>query len=354
MQKVSIPQRLKKIQVSEVSQSISKLKLMKLAFPILALLVIGGVIFIAEQPIANATSTQNITSNDIGFNPPNLCQSRHPINPNPRNGPTGPLGKALSGAQFNNASDGSDVYCKTAPPKNPYYQDTKDHHYKRGNDHLNAFKIAGQLTKSSFDQFCQTSLGVSGGPKGGGAHRDGNNVYSWQCHRQSGDAGIPIEVNNVCHHQFGAQAARSRLNYYWSGNPQMWECLSQAENLGDINLDQYCRDVKDRNGNILYSKSMWGSTAYDGFCQAKDSKSDQSGTGGNSVKFDTMLDVCQWQYPQYQYIIDILITYQDRTSWKCWGNKDSLVLPTLQAPTPQAPTPQAPTPQAPNNKVNVL
>src|SRR5579872_4153014 len=135
MRKVNIPQRQKNTQVLEVSKSIWKLKLMKLAFPILALLVIGGVTFIVEQPITNAISPQGgVPGNDIGFNPPNLCQSRHPINPNPQNGPTGPLGKPLLAAEFNSASDGSDVYCKTVPPKNPYYRDRKDHNYRQGND----------------------------------------------------------------------------------------------------------------------------------------------------------------------------------------------------------------------------
>jgi hypothetical protein len=127
-------------------------------------------------------------------------------------------------------------------------------------------------------------------------------------------------MNNVCQQQFGDQATRSRLNYYWSGNPQMWECLSQAQRLGGINFDQYCQDVKDRSGNTLYSKAILGNNAYDTFCQAKDAKSDQSGTDGNSVKFDTMLDACQWQYPQYQFVIDVLINYLDRTSWECWSN----------------------------------
>jgi hypothetical protein len=40
---------------------------------------------------------------------------------------------------------------------------------------------------------------------------------------------------------------------------------------------------------------------------------------GNSVKFDTMLDACQFQYPQNQYVIDVLINYLDPASWECWG-----------------------------------
>jgi hypothetical protein len=141
--------------------------------------------------MTSATSAQGITSKDIGFSPKNLCQGRNPINPNPQNGPTGPLGQALPGAEYNNQSDGSDVYCGTTPPKNPYYQDTNDPNYQPGNDESDQFE--------------------------------------------------------------------------------------------------------------------------------KDSKSDKSGTGRNSVKFDTMLDACEWQYPQYQYVIDVLINYLDTTSWECWG-----------------------------------
>jgi transcriptional regulator with XRE-family HTH domain len=278
----------------------------------------GGATSTARQSMTSATSAQGITSKDSGFSPKNLCQGRNPINPNPQNGPTGPLGQALPSAEYNNQSDGSDVYCGTTPPKNPYYQDTNDPNYQPGNDESDQFEIAGQLTKSNLDEYCQTTLGVSGGPTGGGAQRDGDNVYSWSCHRRWGDRGIPIEMNNVCQQQFGPEATQSRLNYYWSGKSQMWECLSQAESLGGIELDSYCQDVKDKSGKN-YSNAKWGSTAYDIFCQAKNSKSDKSGTGGNSVKFDTMLDACEWQYPQYQYVIDVLINYLDTTSWECWG-----------------------------------
>src|SRR5882762_9745097 len=259
------------------------------------------------------------TGNDIGFNPPNLCTSKNPINPNPQNGPTGPLGKALSGLEYNNESDGSDVYCTIAPPKNAYYRDTKDHNYQPGHDNPALFTIAGPLTKADLDQYCQKTLGVSGGPTGGGAQRDGDNAYAWQCHKKWGDKGSPMDTNKVCQQRFGNQSTRSRLNYYWSGNPQMWECLSQAKKLGGIILDPYCRDVKDSSGNQLYSKAIRGSTAYDIFCQAKNSNSIISGINGNSVKFDTLLDGCQWQHPQHQYIIDVLINYTNIRSWECWG-----------------------------------
>jgi hypothetical protein len=272
------------------------------------------------QVLSHQNLAQDTTEDDIGFNPPNLCKSPNPINPDPENGPTGPLGKALSGLEYNNQSDGSDVYCKTDPPKNPYYQDQDDHNYQTGQDDPASFTIAGPLTQANFDQYCQETLGANGDPTGGGVQRDGDNGYSWQCHRQPGDQGIPIEMNDVCQQQFGSEATRSRLNYYWSGNPQMWECLSNAKRLGGLDLNAYCSDVVDDNGDQPFSgEATDGNSAYDIFCQADDSDSNQSGTDGNSVKFDTMLDACQWQFPQNQFVIDVLINYSDPTSWECWG-----------------------------------
>ncbi|HEY4033076.1 MAG TPA: hypothetical protein VGL94_03825 [Ktedonobacteraceae bacterium] len=125
-------------------------------------------------------------------------------------------------------------------------------------------------------------------------------------------------MNAACKQQLStSDQSQARFGYYWSGHPQVWDCLDNAKNLGNLSksdIDQYCK-----NAGYQGSSAMEGKTAYDYFCAADSSTNSTSNQNGNSVKFDTMLDVCEWKNKQDQYVIDVLGQYSDPASWQCWG-----------------------------------
>jgi hypothetical protein len=302
MQSIWILQQLKSIQTSESLKSIQTPKLVRWAYPSLALLIVG----------LTVCSGQLLTARAAAHNSNATCIQ----------GTAGYNGN--SSYNSHGEPDGSDV---SSSPSNPCASGSNQ----------SPIRILGMLTKDNMDQYCQ-QRGIPGASTAnpittGGAQRDGDNAYAWKCHRywtgtSGGDApGTDMSMKAVCQWVFNDNNAEDRLLNYWNTHPQhptsstdtttdttsAWECFTNATLVGGINLTGYCQSLGYQN----YVHD--GSTAYDFRC---------TGNGMQDTgRFDTWLAACQLQYQGYAYVIDRLAAddghggYTDPTSWECWGSK---------------------------------